>query len=66
MSHSITQVVSRWIPTAAAMIRAKLGHMGFVVDKAALCQVFSEYFGFPCQSSSHQILHPHNHLGQVQ
>jgi hypothetical protein len=24
--------------------------MGFVVDKAALGQVFSEYFGFPCQS----------------
>jgi hypothetical protein len=24
--------------------------MGFVVDKAALEQVFSEYFGFPCQS----------------
>jgi hypothetical protein len=22
---------------------------GFVVDKAALGQVFSEYFGFPCQ-----------------
>jgi hypothetical protein len=25
--------------------------MGFVVDKVALGQVFSEYFGFPCQSS---------------
>jgi hypothetical protein len=25
-------------------------HVGFVVDKAALGQVFSEYFGFPCQS----------------
>jgi hypothetical protein len=25
-------------------------HVGFVVDKAALEQVFSEYFGFPCQS----------------
>jgi hypothetical protein len=23
------------------------GHMGFVVDKAALGQVFSDYFGFP-------------------
>jgi hypothetical protein len=23
-------------------------HVGFVVDKAALGQVFSEYFGFPC------------------
>jgi hypothetical protein len=24
--------------------------VGFVVDKMALGQVFSEYFGFPCQS----------------
>jgi hypothetical protein len=40
--------------------------MGFVVDKMALGQVFTEYFGFPCQSSFHQILHPHNHSGQVQ
>jgi hypothetical protein len=37
-------------------------HVGFVVDKAALGQVFSEYFGFPCQSF-HQVLHHHNHPG---
>jgi hypothetical protein len=36
-------------------------HVGFVVDKAALGYVFSEYFGFPCQSSFHQFLHHHNH-----
>jgi hypothetical protein len=40
--------------------------MGFVVDKAALGQVFSEYFGFPCQSSFHQFLHHHNHQGLAQ
>jgi hypothetical protein len=34
--------------------------VGFVVDKAALGQVFSEYFGFPCQSF-HRFLHHHNH-----
>jgi hypothetical protein len=28
-------------------------HVGFVVDKVGLEQVFSEYFGFPCQSSFH-------------
>jgi hypothetical protein len=28
----------------------------FVVDEVALRQVFSEYFGFPCQSSFHQLL----------
>jgi hypothetical protein len=66
MGRSITQAVSCWIPTAAARIGAKLGHMGFVVDKVAVGQVFSEYFGFPCQSSFHQILHHHNHPGQVQ
>jgi hypothetical protein len=36
--------------------------VGFVVDKVALGQVFSEYFGFPCQSSFHQFLHNHHHL----
>jgi hypothetical protein len=40
------------------------GQVGFVVDKVS-GQVFSEYFGFPCHSL-HQILHPHNHPGQVQ
>jgi hypothetical protein len=33
--------------------------MGFVIDKVALGQVSSMYFGFPCQSSSHQMLHTH-------
>jgi hypothetical protein len=37
----------------------------FVVDKAALGQVFSEYFGFPCQSF-HQFLHHHNGPGLAQ
>jgi hypothetical protein len=39
-------------------------HVGFVVDKVALGQVFSKYFGFPCISSFHQFLH--NHPGLVQ
>jgi hypothetical protein len=38
------------------------GHARFVVDKVALGKVFSEYFGFPCQSSFHQLLHSHHHL----
>jgi hypothetical protein len=38
----------------------------FVVDKVALGQDFSEYFGFPCQYSFNQILYPHNHPGQAQ
>jgi hypothetical protein len=39
--------------------------VGFVVDKVALGQVFSEYIGFPCQSSIHQLLHNRHHLSSV-
>jgi hypothetical protein len=59
----IAQAVSRWLPTAAARVRAHAQHVGFVVDKVALTQIFSEYFGFACQSSFHDILHHHNHPG---
>jgi hypothetical protein len=64
--HTIAQAVSRWLPTTVAQVQARVWQVGFVVDNAALGQVFSEYFSFPCQSSFHQILHHHNHLGQVQ
>jgi hypothetical protein len=37
-------------------------HVGIVVDKEALEQVFSEYFGFPCQSF-HQFLNHRNYTG---
>jgi hypothetical protein len=60
--RAIAQAVSRWRPG----FESGSGLMGFLVDKVALGQVFSEYFGFPCQSSFHQILHHHNHPGQVQ
>jgi hypothetical protein len=40
-------------------------HVGFVVDKAALGQVFSEYLDFPCQSF-HRFLHYHSHPGLAQ
>jgi hypothetical protein len=36
--------------------------MGFVVDKVALGQVFSEYVGFPCKFLFHRLLHIHHHL----
>jgi hypothetical protein len=35
------------------------GHVGFVVDKLVLGQVFSRYFSFPCQSF-HRLLHTHH------
>jgi hypothetical protein len=34
--------------------------VGFVVDKVALGQIFSEHFGFPCQSYFHQMLDTHH------
>jgi hypothetical protein len=44
---------------------ASAQHVRFVVDKAELGQVFSEYFGFPCQAF-HQFLHYRNHSGLAQ
>jgi hypothetical protein len=41
-------------------------HVGFVVDKATLGQVFSEYFGFLFQFSFHQFHHNHHLLTLVQ
>jgi hypothetical protein len=66
LGRSIAQAVSRWLPTAAARVRARVWQVKFVMEKVALEQVFSEYFGFPCQSSFHKILHYHNHPGAVQ
>jgi hypothetical protein len=66
LGRAIVQAVSCWLPTAVAQIRARVWQVQFVVDRVALRQVFSEYFGFPCQSSFHQILHHHNHPGQIQ
>jgi hypothetical protein len=55
--RAIAQAVSRWLPTAAVQGSSPgLDMWDFVVDKVALGQVFSEYFGFPCQFSFHQLL----------
>jgi hypothetical protein len=56
LDRAIAQAVSRWISTAGARARARVWQVGFVVDKVALGQVFSEYFGFPCQSLFHPPL----------
>jgi hypothetical protein len=66
MVRAIAETVSRWLPTAAARVRIPVWQVGFVVDKLASGQVFSEYFGFPYQSLFHRILRLHNHPGQVQ
>jgi hypothetical protein len=36
------------------------GHMGFVVDKVALGQIFPKYFSLPCQFLFHRLLHAHH------
>jgi hypothetical protein len=64
--RAVAEAVSRWLPTAAVRVRVRAEHVGFVVDKAELRLVFSEYVGFPCQSSFHQFLHHHNHPGLAQ
>jgi hypothetical protein len=38
--------------------------VAFVVDKAVLGQVFSEYLSLPCQAF-HRLIHTHHHLGLV-
>jgi hypothetical protein len=59
--RAIAQAVSRRLPTAAARFRAQVRScVGFVLDKIALGQVFSEYFGFPCQLSFHRLFHAHH------
>jgi hypothetical protein len=50
IGRAIAQAVTRWLPIVAARVRVRAKHVLFVADKVALGQVFSEYFGFPCQS----------------
>jgi hypothetical protein len=46
---TIAEVASRCFPQS----EPGSAHVGFVVGKVALGQLFSEYFGLPCQSSFH-------------
>jgi hypothetical protein len=39
--HAIAQVVSPWLPMTAARVCIRAEHVGFVVDKVAMGQVFS-------------------------
>jgi hypothetical protein len=47
--HAVAQRLDAGFPPRRARF-AYGQHVGFVVDKTALGQVFSEFFGFPCQS----------------
>jgi hypothetical protein len=46
MEMTVSNSNGYWL--AAARVRVLAEHVGIVVDKAALRQVFSEYVGFPC------------------
>jgi hypothetical protein len=69
-ARAIAQAVSRWLPTTAVRgSKPDLGMGDLWWDKVVLGQVFSEYFGFPCNHRSlHQLLHNHPHVssGEVQ
>jgi hypothetical protein len=56
-----TRLVAGFHPRRPGL-EPRSGHVGFVVDKVALGQVLSEYFGFLCQLSFHRLLHIYHHL----
>jgi hypothetical protein len=62
--RAIAQAVSHWLPTAAVQgSKPDLVMWDLWWDKVALGQVFSEFFGFPCNRCSlHQLLNNHPHV----
>jgi hypothetical protein len=56
--HKVRRLVSGFPPRRPGFEPGS-GHVGFAVNKMALGQVFSEYFGFTCQSI-HQLIHTHH------
>jgi hypothetical protein len=63
LSNSAVKLLGRLVagfPQRWPRFQPRSGRVGFVMDKAALGKVFSEYFGFPCQSF-HRLLHTHHH-----
>jgi hypothetical protein len=59
IDHITALVVKCWYPTVVAWVQNRSGHVGFVVDKVTLKQVFTAYFSFPFQFSFNQLLHIH-------
>jgi hypothetical protein len=48
--HAIAQTVGRQFLRLRRVFDPRSGHVGFVVDKMALWNVFFEYFTFPANS----------------
>jgi hypothetical protein len=62
LGRAIAQAVSCRLPTTAARVQTRVWSCGILWwTKVALGQVFSENFGFPCQSTFHLLLHNHLH-----
>jgi hypothetical protein len=55
----VAQAVSRRFPPRRSGFEPWSEHVGFVLDKAALGQVFSEHFVFHLQTF-HRLLHTHH------
>jgi hypothetical protein len=68
LGHVIAQVVSRRLSTAGARVQIRVWSCGILYwSKVALAKLFSENFGFPCQSTFHLLLHNlHYHLRLAQ
>jgi hypothetical protein len=64
--RAIAQAVSCWLPTTAAWVRARVWSSGIYGGQSGAGAGFLRVLQFPCQSSFHQILHHHNHSGQLQ
>jgi hypothetical protein len=64
--RAIAQAVSRWLPTAMARVRARVWLSVICGGLSGVGTGFLRVLRFPLQSSFHQILHHHNHPGQVQ
>jgi hypothetical protein len=70
LSLQLVLLLRKWVPKQLVAgfpprwpgFKPGSSHVGFVVGKVALGQVFSECFSFPCQSSFHQFFHNHHHL----
>jgi hypothetical protein len=58
--RGIAQAATGRLPTAAARVRAQVRSCGICGRQSGTGQVFSKYFGFPCQFSFNLLLHIHH------
>jgi hypothetical protein len=67
LGRAIAQAVSRWLPTAAARVRARVWSSGICGGQSGAGAGFLRVLRFTLPIFiPPKILHPHNHPGQVQ